>query len=90
MQGIREAVAELQQGPVKDAGLQLKQAYDETTYIDSAIDLVQRNIVVGGALAAFMLMLFLRSWRATTGGGLGYSGVGNRIVCSYGCTRALA
>ena len=65
MQGIREAVAELQQGPVKDAGLQLKQAYDETTYIDSAIDLVQRNIIVGGALAAFMLMLFLRSWRAT-------------------------
>ena len=66
MQGIREAVKELQQGPVKDAGLQLKQAYDETTYIDSAIDLVQRNIIVGGALAAFMLMLFLRSWRATT------------------------
>ena len=56
----------MQQGPVKDAGLQLKQAYDETTYIDSAIDLVQRNIIVGGALAAFMLMLFLRSWRATT------------------------
>jgi HAE1 family hydrophobic/amphiphilic exporter-1 len=66
MQGIREAVAELQAGPVKNAGLQLRQAYDETVYIDSAIDLVQNNILVGGALAAFVLLLFLRSWRATT------------------------
>ncbi len=65
MQGIREAVAELNAGPVPAAGLRFRQVYDETVYIDSAIDLVQQNIWVGGSLAAIILLLFLRSLRAT-------------------------
>jgi hydrophobic/amphiphilic exporter-1 (mainly G- bacteria), HAE1 family len=65
MEGLRNTVAELTAGPIADAGLQLSQVYDETIYIDSAIELVQQNIYVGGALAALMLLLFLRSWRAT-------------------------
>ena len=43
----------------------MTQVYDETVYINSAIDLVQQNIVIGGALAAMILLLFLRSIRAT-------------------------
>ncbi|MEM1306231.1 MAG: efflux RND transporter permease subunit, partial [Pseudomonadota bacterium] len=39
--------------------------YDETIYIDGAIALVLQNIWMGGLLAAFILLLFLRSWRAT-------------------------
>jgi len=39
--------------------------YDETEYIDSAIDLVRQNIFVGGALAIAVLLLFLRSFSAT-------------------------
>ncbi len=65
MEGLREAIAELQAGPVKDAGLMIRQVYDETVYINSAIDLVVQNIYIGGALAAVILLLFLRSWRAT-------------------------
>ena len=65
MEGIRAAVKELSDGPVKRAGLTLEQAYDETVYIESAIDLVRQNIWVGGSLAALLLLLFLRSWRAT-------------------------
>ena len=65
MAGVRQAVAELQQGPVANAGLHLRQVYDETVYINSAIDLVRQNIWVGGILAALVLMLFLRSVRAT-------------------------
>ena len=65
MAGIKEAVAELQAGPIKDAGLKLRHVYDETVYINAAIDLVQQNIWVGGLLAALILILFLRSWRAT-------------------------
>ena len=42
-----------------------EQVYDETVYIDSAIDLVQQNILVGGVLAALVLLLFLRSFSAT-------------------------
>ncbi len=65
MRGIREAVAELNRGPLPAAGLRLEQVYDETVYINSAIDLVTQNIYVGGVLAALILILFLRSARAT-------------------------
>ncbi len=65
MDGIRAAVDELNLAAVPAAGLSLKQVYDETVYINSAIALVQQNIWVGGALAALILLLFLRSFRAT-------------------------
>lgn len=65
MGGIREAVAQLNQSAVPGAGLSLRQVYDETVYINSAIALVRQNIWVGGTLAALILLLFLRSFRAT-------------------------
>jgi len=65
MEGIRATVKELNAGPLPDAGLELRQVYDETVYIDSSIRLVQQNIIIGGALAALMLLLFLRSGGAT-------------------------
>ena len=65
MAGIREAVEELRNGPVANANLRLRHVYDETVYIKSAINLVRQNIWVGGILAAIVLMLFLRSIRAT-------------------------
>ena len=65
MAGIRKALAELRAGPIREQGLILKQVYDETVYIKSAIELVRQNIWFGGSLAAFLLMIFLRSWRAT-------------------------
>lgn len=65
MEGIRAAVIELNEFALPNQGLKLTQVYDETTYIESSIDLVISNIYVGGALAAFVLMVFLRSFRAT-------------------------
>ena len=65
MEGIRQAVKELNAGPLPRAGLRVKQIYDETVYINSSIKLVQQNIWIGGIMAALVLMLFLRSWRAT-------------------------
>ena len=65
MEDVRVTLAELNAGPVADAGLVMEQVYDETIYIDGAIDLVTQNIYIGGLLAAFVLMLFLRSPRAT-------------------------
>ncbi|MEQ9558869.1 MAG: efflux RND transporter permease subunit, partial [Rhodospirillales bacterium] len=65
MQGIREAVKELNEYALPSQALELRQVYDETIYINSSIDLVQQNIIVGGALAAVMLLLFLRSGGAT-------------------------
>ena len=65
MQGIRDAIDELNESALPDAGLYLTQVYDETVYINSSIDLVQQNIYVGGTLAALILLIFLRSVRAT-------------------------
>jgi HAE1 family hydrophobic/amphiphilic exporter-1 len=65
MQGIRKAINELREGELKRANLTLTQVYDETVYIDGAIDLVIQNIWVGGLLAALILLLFLRSLSAT-------------------------
>ncbi|MFT5390267.1 MAG: HAE1 family hydrophobic/amphiphilic exporter-1 [Gammaproteobacteria bacterium] len=66
MQGLRDAVSELSEGVIKRNKLILRQVYDETVYINSAISLVRQNIYVGGVLAALILLLFLRSLRATT------------------------
>lgn len=65
MTGIREAVRELNDGILAANGLYLQQIYDETVYIDSAIELVTGNIFYGGLLAALLLLIFLRSIRAT-------------------------
>lgn len=64
MEELRVVLEELQAGPMTDQGLILQQIYDETIYIEGAIDLVTTNIYIGGALAALILMLFLRSPRA--------------------------
>ena len=65
MEGIYEAIDDLNAFAVPNAGLTLEQVYDETIYINSAISLVQQNIYVGGTFAVLVLIAFLRSFRAT-------------------------
>lgn len=65
MRNIDEAINELNVSIVPDAGLKVRQVYDETVYINSSVNLVRQNIWIGGTLAAFILLLFLRSWRPT-------------------------
>ena len=65
MKGVRATVAEVNKNFLAPEQLILTQVYDETTYIHSAINLVQQNIYIGGTLAAIVLMLFLRSLGAT-------------------------
>ncbi len=45
--------------------LQMRQVYDETEYIEQAIGLVQSNLVIGGLLAALVLLIFLGKIRPT-------------------------
>ncbi|OYP36558.1 efflux RND transporter permease subunit [Rhodopirellula sp. MGV] len=59
MDGLRNVGQELNDGILKDRGLQLIQVYDETEYIYSALDLVRQNIFIGSALTMVVLMLFL-------------------------------
>ncbi|MEO0694128.1 MAG: efflux RND transporter permease subunit, partial [Pseudomonadota bacterium] len=65
MADVRVTLAELAAGPVAQQNLMMQQVYDETVYIEGAIDLVTQNIWIGGVLAAVVLLLFLRSPRAT-------------------------
>lgn len=51
--------------PVVGPDLRVRQVYDETIYINSAIALVRMNLVLGGLIAAGVLLLFLRSFIAT-------------------------
>ena len=65
MRQLRAVAADIDQNFLAPQGLSLALVYDETTYIDSAIGLVQNNIVVGGLLTVMTLLLFLRTVRPT-------------------------
>jgi len=65
MEGVKETVAALNGDLLADRGLTLQLVYDQTDYVYSAIGLVRQSLVVGGVLAIFALLLFLRS-RAST------------------------
>ena len=65
MEGLKAALAELNQGPLKREGLQLIQMYDETIYIGRAMNLVRNNLLLGILLAISVLWWFLRKFRAT-------------------------
>ncbi len=65
MAGLRNAVAELQAGPLQRADLTIEQVYDETTYIDRSIEMLRNNLVLGMILAIGVLWWFLRKFRAT-------------------------
>lgn len=65
MGGLGDAVTELREGWLKRSGLNIKQVYDETIYIDSAMRLLFSNLGLGILLAVGMLWLFLRRFRAT-------------------------
>jgi HAE1 family hydrophobic/amphiphilic exporter-1 len=51
--------------PAVGKDLRLRLVYDETTYIQSSIDLVRRNLLEGAVLSMIVLLVFLRSLRST-------------------------
>ena len=65
MNRLKGVLKELNATLLKDRGLQIQQVYDETGYIYSAINLVRKNIFLGGTLAIFVLLLFLRNAAST-------------------------
>jgi len=65
MADIHEVVEQIERELLEPRNLRLEMVYQETDYIESAIGLVQSNIVVGGTLAVLILLLFLRSWSGT-------------------------
>jgi multidrug efflux pump subunit AcrB len=65
MAGLSAAVEELRAGPLKRAGLNITQDYDESVYIRDSIAMLRTNLLIGIALAIGILWWFLRRFRAT-------------------------
>lgn len=65
MNDLQNAMIELRDGPLQRAKLSIEQVYDETDYINSAIQLLRSNLGIGVLLAVFILWCFLRRLRAT-------------------------
>ncbi len=65
MNGLKQAAAELSEGPLKRARLSFEQVYDETVYIYRSIEMLSGNLGLGICLAIGVLWWFLRKFRAT-------------------------
>jgi len=62
---VEAVVNDLNETILADRNLFLQWVYDERPYINGAIGLVRQNILIGGALAILVLLIFLRSFSAT-------------------------
>jgi len=60
---INVAIKELNEGPMKEAGLVIELSFDSSVHIRNALKLVQNNLGLGIVLALVILWLFLRGWR---------------------------
>ena len=60
-----ETVKWLNEEKMKPNKIYLDWVYDQRPYIQGAIDLVKRNILIGGMFAIIVLLLFLRSFSST-------------------------
>ncbi len=65
MEELKARVEVVNRELLNPRGLHMYQSYDETQYVNSAIDLVRQSLVVGGFLAIAMLVLYLRSASST-------------------------
>jgi multidrug efflux pump subunit AcrB len=65
MTGLKQAAAELIEGPLTSSGLQMEQVYDETVYINRSLQMLFGNLLLGIVLAVGVLWWFLRRFRAT-------------------------
>ncbi|HKJ05011.1 MAG TPA: efflux RND transporter permease subunit, partial [Geopsychrobacteraceae bacterium] len=62
---VEEQYRWLNENKLNPKGLYLDWVYDQRFYINGAIDQIKQNIMLGGLLAVGVLLLFLRSIRAT-------------------------
>ena len=62
---VEQTVTWLNDNKLKDEKIYIDWAYDQRPYIRGALDLLKRNIVIGGILAITVLLIFLRSMTST-------------------------
>jgi multidrug efflux pump subunit AcrB len=62
---VKDAVAELRDGELAAAGLDIQQSFDASVFIKRAVTMVTNNLLLGVLLAVGVLWLFLRDGRVT-------------------------
>ena len=65
LDGVNEAIVDLNSGPLKAAGLEIDLSFDASVHIRRAIALVRSNLGIGLFLAIGVLYFLMRSRRAT-------------------------
>jgi multidrug efflux pump subunit AcrB len=60
---VKQVMAELRDGPMKEMGLDLQQSFDASVFIQRAVKLVTSNLLIGIMLAVGVLWWFLRDAR---------------------------
>ena len=63
---VKEAVAQLRDGPLKARGLGIEQSFDASLFIRRAVQLLSENLVVGTVLALGIVWWFMRDIRVTS------------------------
>jgi multidrug efflux pump subunit AcrB len=62
---VEKVVKWLNEEKLAPREISLEWVYDQRRYINGAIDLIKKNILIGGMLALVVLLVFLRSIRST-------------------------
>jgi multidrug efflux pump subunit AcrB len=65
LDGVNEAIVELNAGPLAEAGLEIDLSFDASVHIRRAIALVRSNLGLGLVLAVGILYFLMRNRRAT-------------------------
>lgn len=68
---VLDAIEELNQGVLREAGLQIIVVGDDAKYVEQAAGNVRKNLAIGAILATLVLFWFLRSGSATLIGAMG-------------------
>jgi multidrug efflux pump subunit AcrB len=62
---IANAIRDLLQRQPPPRGIRATVAYDQSRFVNTAVDNVRDAILIGGLFSVLILLAFLRSWRAT-------------------------
>lgn len=65
LDAVKQAVAELRDGPLKQHGLGIEQSFDASLFIRRAVQLLSENLILGALLALVVVWWFMREWRVT-------------------------
>jgi len=65
VEGLKTVRNELNAGILKQKGVYLHLTADSTVYVNSALSLVKKNILLGGTFTVLVLLMFLRNARTT-------------------------